>query len=210
MSDSNPDPSALTSGGPSAGERLRKIHPLVATAAIALTAVSVIAAVQFLSPQNAHSAADRNAAAPVAAPAPGPSAGAPPMPAAGAPPMPAAGAPPPAPVTVCADCGEVVNIRTSRKEGSGSGLGAVAGGVLGGVLGHQMGAGRGKEAMTVVGAVGGVFAGNEVEKQAKAQTQYLVDIRMADGSARTITETAPPNFPVGAKVRVSGNTIALR
>jgi len=110
----------------------------------------------------------------------------------------------------CVNCGEIVNIRTSRQEGSGSGLGAVAGGLLGGVLGHQMGAGRGKEAMTVVGAVGGAVAGNEVEKQAKAQTLYLVDVRMADGSARTITQNAPPHLAIGAKVRVSGNTIVAR
>ncbi|SPE27524.1 Surface antigen family protein [Burkholderiales bacterium] len=193
MSDSNQPSSALAADTPglSAADRLRRIHPLVATAAIAVTAVSVIAAVQFLAPQSARSAADRGAVAPVSRAVP-------------------AHAPAPAPIAVCADCGEVVNIRPSRQEGSGSGLGAVAGGVLGGVLGHQVGAGRGKEAMTVVGAVGGAFAGNEVEKQAKAQTLYLVDIRMADGSARTITETAPPNVPIGAKVRVSGNTIALR
>ena len=64
--------------------------------------------------------------------------------------------------------------------------------------------------MTVVGAVGGAVAGNQVEKQARAQTLYLVDVRMADGSARTITQTAPPNLAIGTKVRVSGNTIAAR
>ena len=177
---------------------LRKIHPLVATAAIALTAVSVIAAVQFLSPQNARSAAQPGSS-------PTSAGGAPPS-ALTMPPAPVA----PAPVAACPDCGEIVNIRTSRQEGSGSGLGAVAGGLLGGVLGHQMGAGRGKEAMTVVGAVGGAVAGNEVEKQAKAQTIYLVDVRMQDGSARTVTQTVPPTLGVGAKVRVNGNLLLAR
>ncbi len=194
-------------GGAASPAGLRKIHPLLATAAIAVTAVCVIAAVQFLSPQNAHSAADRAAGYPSAGPG-GPTGAATTAPAGPG----AAPAAPPAmpPAAVCADCGQIVNIRTARQEGSGSGLGAVAGGLLGGVLGHQMGAGRGKEAMTVVGAVGGAVAGNEVEKQAKAQTLYHVDVRMADGSARTVTLNAAPNLPVGAQVRIIGNTVVAR
>jgi outer membrane lipoprotein SlyB len=117
---------------------------------------------------------------------------------------------PAAPPKICSDCGEVVNIRTVRKEGDSSGVGAVAGGALGGVLGHQMGAGRGKEAMTVLGAVGGILGGNEVEKQVKAKTLYLVDVRMADGSARTITESIAPSLAIGSRVRVEGNMIAMR
>jgi len=117
---------------------------------------------------------------------------------------------PVAPPRTCGNCGEVVNIRVVRKEGESSGVGAVAGGALGGVLGHQVGAGRGKEAMTVLGVIGGALGGNQVEKQDKARTFYLVDVRMADGSARTITEATPPSLAVGAPVRVEGNTIALR
>jgi outer membrane lipoprotein SlyB len=122
---------------------------------------------------------------------------------------PLAPAVPPAP-KACHNCGEVVNIRTVRQEGESSGVGAVAGGALGGVLGHQVGAGRGKETMTVLGAIGGVIGGNQVEKQVRARTLYLVDVRMADGSARTISEAAPPPLAIGARVRVEGNTIAMR
>jgi len=78
------------------------------------------------------------------------------------------------------------------------------------VLGHQVGAGRGKEAMTVLGAIGGIVAGNEAEKQVKAQTLYLVDVRMADGSARTVTLAQPPQVGVGTPVHVAGNTILPR
>lgn len=110
----------------------------------------------------------------------------------------------------CADCGEVLNVRTVRTEGEGSGLGAVAGGVIGAVVGHQVGAGRGKEAMTVLGAIGGAVGGHEVEKQVKAKTQYFVDVRMADGSTRSIAESAPPQLAVGMPVRVQGNNVVPR
>ncbi|SPJ17995.1 exported hypothetical protein [Burkholderiales bacterium] len=184
-----PNPSSALGAG-SAAERLRRMYPL----AIAIGAVCLIAAVPFVVTHSGRPGASANADAP----------------APGGPLTSAAPAPALAPTPVCRECGEVVNIRTSRKEGEGSGVGAVAGGVVGGVLGHQVGAGRGKEAMTVLGAIGGAFGGNQVEKQVKAKTLYLVDIRMADGSARTITENAPPNLSVGAQVRVTGNTIAPR
>jgi outer membrane lipoprotein SlyB len=200
----NPEPDVTALTGGAQGIRAvgpRSIHPLVATAAIAVTAVCAITAFQFLSPRNARSAGNAGpaessqvAGAPATAPGHG-----------------LAAAPEPAPVAAaCADCGQVINVRTVRQEGTGTGLGAVAGGVLGGVLGHQMGAGRGKEAMTVVGAIGGVLAGNQVEKQARAQTQYLVDVRMADGSVRTVPVAAPPDLAPGAPVRVSGNTLVPR
>ena len=199
MTDTLNSSSAATGNatGVAASSLVRRIHPLVATAAVAVTAVCAIAAVQFLSPQNARSAVQPGVAAP------GPTSATASAPAA---PTGATWAP----AIACADCGEIVNIRTSRQDGSGTGVGAVAGGLLGGVLGHQLGAGRGKEAMTVVGAVGGAVAGNQVEKQARAQTLYLVDLRMADGSARTITQTTAPNLALGTKVRVNGNTIVAR
>ena len=175
----------------------RRIHPLVAMAAVSVTAVSAIAAYQFLWPQSARSETAQEALHGTAKDSAHHPASAPPSTASAA----------LAPAPVCRDCGEVVAIRTSRKTGEGTGVGAVAGGVLGGVLGHQVGAGRGKEAMTVLGAVGGVFAGNEAEKQVRAQTLYLVDLHMADGSQRTFTQTVPPEFGVGTAVRVSGNTI---
>jgi outer membrane lipoprotein SlyB len=194
MNDDNPP----RTGGVSAISAVpRRIHPLVAMAAVSVIAVSAIAAYQFLWPQSARSeTAQESAHGSPRDSAHHATSTAEPMASAAQ-----------APARVCQECGEVIAIRTSRKEGEGTGVGAVAGGVLGGVLGHQVGAGRGKEAMTVLGAVGGVFAGHEAEKQLKAQTQYLVDLRMADGTQRTVAQTAPPNFAVGASVRVSGNTI---
>lgn len=103
---------------------------------------------------------------------------------------------------LCSHCGVVEAVRPVQQKGEGSGVGAVAGGVLGAVVGHQMGGGSGKTAMTVLGALGGGVAGNEVEKRTKATTVYEVQVRMEDGSLRTFTSASSPT--PGAPVTVDG------
>ena len=83
----------------------------------------------------------------------------------------------------------------------------MAGGVAGAVLGHQVGKGHGRDAMTVIGAVGGGMAGHEIEKQARATTVYEVRVRMEDGSVRTLERSAPP--PVGQRVRMEGKAMTF-
>jgi outer membrane lipoprotein SlyB len=76
---------------------------------------------------------------------------------------------------------------------STSGVGAVAGGVVGGLVGNQFGHGNGRAATTVLGAVGGGFAGNEIEKHVRTVTVYEVAVRMDNGTLRTVeTKSAPP------------------
>ncbi len=111
--------------------------------------------------------------------------------------------------SVCRHCGVVESVQAVQRKGEGTGLGAVAGGVLGAVVGHQIGKGDGKKAMTVIGAVGGGVAGNEVEKRARGETLYQVRVRMDDNTERTLEQTTAPH--VGARVDVQGNTLkALR
>jgi outer membrane lipoprotein SlyB len=97
----------------------------------------------------------------------------------------------------------VESVQAVKKKGEGSGVGAVGGAVVGGVLGHQVGGGRGKDAMTVLGAIGGGLAGNEIEKNVRAETVYTVQVRMDDGSVRTLTQKTAPT--VGARVTVDNN-----
>ena len=118
--------------------------------------------------------------------------------------------PAPVPVAVaqiCSNCGAVESVtpieRTTKADGPG--IGAVGGGVLGAVLGNQVGNGNGKTAATIIGAIGGGFAGNEVEKRMKRETVYQVGVRMEDGSRRTIEVAQPP--AVGSKVTVDGGSI---
>jgi len=107
------------------------------------------------------------------------------------------------PAAVCATCGVIESVRpVQQQRAQGSGLGAVAGGVLGGVVGNQMGKGNGKTAMTVLGAIGGGFAGNEVEKRTRTVTVYEVTVRMDDGSVRTFTQQTEP--APGTRVEVDG------
>jgi outer membrane lipoprotein SlyB len=117
-------------------------------------------------------------------------------------------APAPAPVVqVCTVCGSVESVtpvqRTTKADGPG--VGAVAGGVLGAVLGNQVGHGGGRTAATILGAVGGGFAGNAVEKHVRKETVYQVGVRMEDGSRRMVEVAQPPS--VGSRVTVEGSTI---
>jgi outer membrane lipoprotein SlyB len=105
----------------------------------------------------------------------------------------------------CDSCGTVESVQAEKHKGEGTGLGAVGGAVLGGVVGHQLGDGNGKKALTVLGAVGGGLAGHEVEKQARSSTVYRVQMRMDDGSVRTVVQNTAP--AVGARFEVNGTQL---
>jgi outer membrane lipoprotein SlyB len=127
-------------------------------------------------------------------------------------PTPVKAAPVPAKTTtkaepeVCKACGVVESVTAVKKKGQGTGAGAVVGGVLGGVVGHQMGGGSGKDAMTVIGAIGGGVAGHEVEKRARSETVYQVQLRMDDGSKRTLT-LGSAQVAKGDRVAVEGQNL---
>lgn len=107
----------------------------------------------------------------------------------------------------CANCGVVDAIRAVQVEGSASGLGAVAGGVTGAVVGNQIGNGHGRDAMTVLGGVGGAFAGHTIEKNINRHTVYRVTVRMDDGSFRTVSQSHSPAVVIGSKVRVTNGSL---
>jgi len=108
-------------------------------------------------------------------------------------------------VAACSNCGVIEAVRPVQQKGEGSGLGAVAGGVVGGVVGNSMGHGNGRAALTVLGAIGGGLAGNEIEKRTRSETVYEVKVRMDDGSLRTLTQRSAPT--PGARVAVEGQTL---
>lgn len=108
----------------------------------------------------------------------------------------------------CASCGTVVAISEVRQEGHGTGIGAVGGAVVGGVVGNQFGGGVGRGAMTVLGAVGGGFAGNAVEKHLRSTTAYSVHVRMESGKNRYFTYHEAPPFQQGERVHIENGTLA--
>lgn len=111
---------------------------------------------------------------------------------------------------VCRDCGVVEGVRQVTQRGEGTGVGAVSGAVIGGVLGNQVGKGSGRTAARIGAAILGGFAGNEVEKRVRAETRYVVSVRMADGSLRSITQTHAPTWNPGEAVRVDDGQIYAR
>jgi outer membrane lipoprotein SlyB len=110
----------------------------------------------------------------------------------------------------CATCGVVESVRYVEKKGEGSGAGLVAGGVVGGVLGHQIGSGRGNTAATILGAGAGAYAGNQIEKNVKKKTYWVVAVRLDNGSTQSITSGAQPAFKQGDRVKIiDGKRLAL-
>jgi outer membrane lipoprotein SlyB len=113
--------------------------------------------------------------------------------------------PAPAAQAVCAHCGRIEAVTPIQRKGQAQGVGAVTGGVLGAVVGNQIGKGSGRTLATVLGAVGGGVAGNAIEKNMAMTTVYLVQIRMEDGSVRSIEQSSAP--PVGAAVIVDDQSL---
>lgn len=109
---------------------------------------------------------------------------------------------------LCASCGTVESVRLIDQKGSGSGLGAVAGGVAGALIGNQFGGGSGRTVMTIAGAGGGAYAGNEIEKNMNKSSAYQIKVRMADGGTRTLMQREVPNVNSGDRVRLSNGAIA--
>ena len=109
------------------------------------------------------------------------------------------------PASVCATCGSVESVTAVQRPGKPSpiSVGSVAGGVIGAALGNQVGRGNGRTLATVLGAVGGGFAGHAIEGQVRKETVYQVGVRMEDGSRRTIESATAP--AVGSRVTVDGN-----
>jgi outer membrane lipoprotein SlyB len=202
----------------------KRIHPLVAGAAVAVILVSLtgIAAITGLIP-NSHGTATpvaasvgaaSAAASPAAlveskareeAPAPAEKHSYAPRKARATTQAATAQAP-----AVCHSCGRVESVQTVQHAAQPSGVGVVAGAVLGGVLGNQVGGGNGRKLATVAGAVGGGYAGNEIEKRSRSTTSYQVRVRMEDGEIRSFPYAEQPDLNVGDRVRVVDGQLTSR
>lgn len=115
--------------------------------------------------------------------------------------------PAPAPVRrSCSNCGVVESVRVISHRAEGSGVGAAGGAVVGGLLGHQVGGGRGRDAATILGAIGGAVAGNQIEGNVKATQSYNVTVRLEDGSTRTVHQSTN-RWSSGDRVRIVNNDL---
>ena len=119
-------------------------------------------------------------------------------------------APPVVVAAICRECAVIEEVREVEKAGQSSGAGAVGGAVVGGVIGHQVGGGRGRDVATVLGALGGGLAGNQIEKNAKKTVEYQIVVRYEDGSKGLFTQATPPTWRSGDKVKVINGVIQGR
>ena len=128
------------------------------------------------------------------------------------PPRAVAVVPPPPPIVaaICRECAVIEEVREVEKAGQASGAGAVGGAVVGGVIGHQVGGGRGKDVATILGALGGGLAGNQIEKNAKKTVEYQIVVRYEDGTKGLFTQATPPSWRSGDKVKVINGVIQGR
>jgi outer membrane lipoprotein SlyB len=104
--------------------------------------------------------------------------------------------------------GTIESISENVEQAQPSGAGLILGGLAGGGLGSLVGGGTGKTVATVVGALGGAYVGNQVEKS-KTQVIYQISVRYDDGTWATIRQSANTGLRVGDKVRVTDNGIEL-
>jgi outer membrane lipoprotein SlyB len=79
--------------------------------------------------------------------------------------------------------------------------GALSGAVVGGLIGNQFGSGRGNDAMTVVGALGGAAAGNALAQQTNQQMIPQWTVRLDNGTSVAVQSNVP-GLQVGGRARV--------
>jgi outer membrane lipoprotein SlyB len=110
--------------------------------------------------------------------------------------------------TPAARIGTVESVTENVEQAQPSGAGLVLGGLAGGGLGSLVGGGTGKTVATVVGALGGAYVGNQVEKS-KTQVVYTIGIRYEDGTWATVRQSANTGLRVGDRVRVTDTGLEL-
>jgi outer membrane lipoprotein SlyB len=102
--------------------------------------------------------------------------------------------------------GTVESITQDQVQNVNSGVGMIGGALIGGGLGSLIGGGSGQTVATVVGAVGGGFAGNQLA-QRSTTTVWRIGVRYDDGTLATIQQTVAPDLRIGDRVRVSQSSI---
>lgn len=114
----------------------------------------------------------------------------------------------PAHVTrICNNCGTVEAVNVVEVKGEGGYLGTIGGGVVGALLGNQIGSGAGRTVAQIAGAVGGAYAGHEIEANVRKTNHYEVVVRLQNGAKETTSFASDPGFKVGDKVKINGGVI---
>lgn len=122
---------------------------------------------------------------------------------------PVAEAPKPVPAGILGTVQAVREVKTPAEKSNGVGpiAGGVGGAVLGNMIGKEFGSKGFRNIATVLGAAGGAFAGKEIERNVRATSHWEVDVRLDDGTQRTLTSSAQPYWQPGHRVRFVDNAL---
>jgi uncharacterized protein YcfJ len=102
-------------------------------------------------------------------------------------------------------CEDVV-VEKRRPERFGNKDGAVIGAVAGALVGSQIGGGDGKKLATVAGAVGGGFAGREIDRRHVGGERYTE----VEQQCHTVTEPREEVIGYDVQYRLDGETLTTR
>lgn len=108
----------------------------------------------------------------------------------------------------CMTCGVVEAVNVVEVKGEGNYLGTIGGGVVGALLGSQIGGGNGRTAAQIAGTLGGAYAGNQIEGNARKSVHYEVLVRLQNGATQTVTLNDDPRVTVGERVRVTDGVLS--
>lgn len=82
------------------------------------------------------------------------------------------------------------------------GVGVVGGAVVGGLAGSSVGGGRGQDIATVLGAIGGMVAGQAIEEKANQRPGLEITVKYDSGETRIIVQEADVDVKPGDRVQV--------
>ena len=89
---------------------------------------------------------------------------------------------------------------------AGFGVGAILGGVVGGILGNQIGGGRGRDVATVLGVLGGGYAGAKTEQKLSTPIRgQEITVRLDNRVLIEITQEFTNGLRIGDRVRIIGS-----
>jgi outer membrane lipoprotein SlyB len=97
--------------------------------------------------------------------------------------------------------GTIESVRPARLNEDQVPVGTIAGAAIGGLFGSSIGRGAGRGVATILGAVGGGFAGNAIEHNATAQNGEEIVVRLDNGSTIAVVQGAQ-GFERSQRVRV--------
>lgn len=101
------------------------------------------------------------------------------------------------------DCGLVEAVRAVDEPRAPGAAGAIAGGLIGAIVGSQIGKGDRRKVAGILGALGGAYAGREIERSVAKRTRYEVVVRWPNGAMQARRYETQPPFRVGDRVRLA-------